>query len=523
MRKWINWALFAVIVASFVSLAHAINYMYYSDTELTVYGDHVHFWHMDTLAGPVRSNDAIAIMQDPHFTDFFISSAADFWYGMAFNPHLDVPPIFNAPRLELPQTAAQFRQWALDQGHFFSPGPGMEARLEILGDSLRIWWRQSGLPFDTLQYFYYSLPESAVVFFDCPMSVFGTVSTNLILGAGGTIGLEDNVLYVSADPLTGIAPAGHGERLVMIAEGDIKVLNTVANGRENSSGAGYNQTNQDMTSIVLDGIYIALNRTFTFAQQNDPDSGYVCNCIPDDRGTIHLFGSVIQKQRGYVHRTTRSSTGYLKQYRYDNTLRHWNFGLWNVRENAVQPSDVNFGDVPLNRSASVIVRVYNDYVPANVTNITVGQPFTCTMSRDTYLFEHQIPVMFTAADTGTFVDSLRFDIPYYNKHVSVPLRARVPRPSSAISILPPSSFILSAFPNPFNARTVVRFELPQVCEASLDVFDITGRKIAALANGTLTSGPHEVNVDGSAWTAGIYFLRLSTPTYQRASKLVLIK
>ncbi|RPH94268.1 T9SS C-terminal target domain-containing protein [candidate division KSB1 bacterium] len=90
-------------------------------------------------------------------------------------------------------------------------------------------------------------------------------------------------------------------------------------------------------------------------------------------------------------------------------------------------------------------------------------------------------------------------------------------------ILHPSSLIFSAAPNPFNARTVVRFELPQTCKVSLDIFDITGRKVATLTHGILASGPHEVNVDGSAWAAGIYFLRLSTPHHQRTSKLVLIK
>jgi hypothetical protein len=87
----------------------------------------------------------------------------------------------------------------------------------------------------------------------------------------------------------------------------------------------------------------------------------------------------------------------------------------------------------------------------------------------------------------------------------------------------PSSFILSCFPNPFNARTEIRFSLPQAGKVSLDVFDITGRKITSLLDQSLSSGEHTVPFDGSAWPSGIYFLRLATPNRQAATKLILLK
>ncbi|MCX6601658.1 MAG: T9SS type A sorting domain-containing protein [bacterium] len=90
-------------------------------------------------------------------------------------------------------------------------------------------------------------------------------------------------------------------------------------------------------------------------------------------------------------------------------------------------------------------------------------------------------------------------------------------------ILHPSSFILSAFPNPFNAQTEIRFALPQAARAELALFDILGRRVATLADGAFTAGEHSVPFDGSNLGSGIYFARLSASHRQTALKLMLIR
>jgi len=522
MRKWTNRALFALCIVGFVSLAHGLNYEYFTHREVTVFGERMCFGDWDTNQhGPVRSNDSIRACALVFHPDYIITTGDTLEYG--FGDRAIAYPVLNAPQLPLPANANTFRQRAIEQGHYFNAGPSMRARVQIMGDSLRIWWSPVGVPFDTSAFVHYPLPDSAVVFFECPLNVFGTVSTVLILGARGRVGLEDNLVYVSADA-GGVAPLGHPEKFVLISESEIKILNTWANGRENSSGLGWAQTNPNLTDIVLDGIYVALGESFTFENQNDPDSGYVFDGSPDDRGTIYLFGSVTQMRRGYVHRSNNSSTGYLKRYRYDNTLRFWNFGLWNIRENVIEPPALNFGDVRLGETATDTIHLFNDYVPPRLDSISTNPPFFGPVATDTLLFHHRLPVSFAASDTGLFQDSLRFRIPYYNLWMSVPLRAHVPAPSSVSSFIPhPSSFSLSAFPNPFNARTEIRFNLPQAGEVSLDVFDLNGRKVAILLEQRLSSGEHTVPFDGSAWPSGIYFLRLTAPNRQAATKLVLLK
>jgi hypothetical protein len=90
-------------------------------------------------------------------------------------------------------------------------------------------------------------------------------------------------------------------------------------------------------------------------------------------------------------------------------------------------------------------------------------------------------------------------------------------------ILPPSSFILSNFPNPFNSTTQIRFDLPQAGHVMLKVFDITGREVAMLKDETTGAGSHAVNFDASSLPSGVYVYRLTNATESQARKMVLLR
>ncbi|MBK8130966.1 MAG: T9SS type A sorting domain-containing protein [bacterium] len=87
----------------------------------------------------------------------------------------------------------------------------------------------------------------------------------------------------------------------------------------------------------------------------------------------------------------------------------------------------------------------------------------------------------------------------------------------------PSSFVLSAYPNPFNPTSTLSFTLAAPQEVSLALYDVQGRMTQQLVNGKMEAGSHDVTVDGSALTSGIYFARLNAGTQSRVAKLVLMK
>jgi len=68
---------------------------------------------------------------------------------------------------------------------------------------------------------------------------------------------------------------------------------------------------------------------------------------------------------------------------------------------------------------------------------------------------------------------------------------------------------LSAFPNPFREAAAIRVSMPQSGEASLRLYDLSGRLMRVLHSGYLEAGNHSFGLDAGRLPAGVYFVRLT--------------
>lgn len=88
---------------------------------------------------------------------------------------------------------------------------------------------------------------------------------------------------------------------------------------------------------------------------------------------------------------------------------------------------------------------------------------------------------------------------------------------------------LAGWPNPFNPRTTVRFDLPRDGRVELAVYDLQGRRVRTLLAGNAAAGPHEVlwqgdDDAGRALPSGVYLARLRGPEGTSAErKLTLVR
>ncbi len=98
--------------------------------------------------------------------------------------------------------------------------------------------------------------------------------------------------------------------------------------------------------------------------------------------------------------------------------------------------------------------------------------------------------------------------------------------------LPVLSQLISAFPNPFNPATSIKFELNQTTEVRLTIYDLRGRFVAELEKGMKSSGVHETSWNGMDQNlqnvgAGIFFARLDViqpdMTHHEVLKLMLLR
>jgi len=64
------------------------------------------------------------------------------------------------------------------------------------------------------------------------------------------------------------------------------------------------------------------------------------------------------------------------------------------------------------------------------------------------------------------------------------------------------------YPNPFNPSTVIQYGIPEASFVSLKVFDLLGRPVSTLVEGTMSAGEHRTLFDASSLPSGVYFYRL---------------
>ncbi len=88
----------------------------------------------------------------------------------------------------------------------------------------------------------------------------------------------------------------------------------------------------------------------------------------------------------------------------------------------------------------------------------------------------------------------------------------------------PLTFALHpAFPNPFNAATTIRFDLPHDSAVTLAVFDVNGRLVETLLQETVPAGSRRLTWDASRHPAGLYFVRIQTDANIAVQRTMLIK
>ncbi|MBI5060293.1 T9SS type A sorting domain-containing protein [candidate division KSB1 bacterium] len=514
--------LFVALLATLFGAAYALNYQWLTDEEMTSFGDRIPiFMPPDTFTGDVHSNSMIAILGAPVFYGRVSTTEDDFWRGVGYNPQFHgPPPFFNAPPVSLGMGVTRLRQACWNRGAVYGT-PQMQARLLLQGGTIRINLWPVGLPFDsTFTEFHYPVSSGEnYLFFLGPLTISGVVAGRIVIGTDARAGIADNILYADADPLTGTTPDSSHDYFALAAAGEIKILNTVANGRENSGGLGLNQTNHDSTSIVLCGAYYAYGESFTFENQNDPDSGYVCECEPDDRGTIYLYGGIVQMRRGQLHRSTRTSTGYRRTLRFDPRLRGWDDLLAPRSEIMSESTDtLSFTSVPVGSTVWDTAYVYTEQA-LSFAGAYATFPWYSPGGSPAYGDSFAVPCRFSPPHSGRYSGTLTVHVGGYEHDIV--LLGETASTSSDIPAVP-RDITLSAYPNPFNSATTIRYSVESTASAELTVFDLTGRAVQRFALRT-TPGGHELAWDAHSLATGLYFARLTSGSQATTTKLLLLK
>lgn len=89
--------------------------------------------------------------------------------------------------------------------------------------------------------------------------------------------------------------------------------------------------------------------------------------------------------------------------------------------------------------------------------------------------------------------------------------------------LPQSAQLVKAYPNPFNPITHIEYELSEETGVELIIYDMLANQIETLVDGRQNSGSYVVTWNASAYSSGIYLVKLKTDHGQYHQKLLLVK
>lgn len=100
---------------------------------------------------------------------------------------------------------------------------------------------------------------------------------------------------------------------------------------------------------------------------------------------------------------------------------------------------------------------------------------------------------------------------------------------SAMQMLPVSGnepeiiSYLSNYPNPFNPRTLIKYDIASEGNVTIKVFDMLGRELAVLVNEYKQAGTYSTDFDGSNLSSGVYYYALEVNGQREVKKMVLVK
>ncbi|MBK8167258.1 MAG: hypothetical protein IPK64_15055 [bacterium] len=240
-------------------------------------------------------------------------------------------------------------------------------------------------------------------------------------------------------------------------------------------------------------------------QGGDPQGLQQLAVYSDYNNTDHGAGNLIESN---VYREQTVTAG--------DVGKTWVFAFDAKRGNLAGASEAKAFIKTLNPAAGWAL---TNFVSANMTTIPeTWSNYSISLTIDASLVGQIFQIGFL--NTATFYEPSA--IFYDNVDLHEDTNSGVP-----VAALPGAE-LRQNYPNPFNPSTRIDFALEKAGNVELSVFDLAGRHVATLRNGTLAAGDHHVVWNGRSDTgaslpAGQYRYVLATVEGRVARSMVLVK
>ncbi len=120
--------------------------------------------------------------------------------------------------------------------------------------------------------------------------------------------------------------------------------------------------------------------------------------------------------------------------------------------------------------------------------------------------------------SGAWRQLVEFQLLLGGKTISEP--AQYP---TDIASLPEQFSLGQNHPNPFNPVTTITYRLIKDINVRLEIYDLTGRKVATLVDQFQPRGQYSVEWNGADMASGVYFYRFTAGSFNDMKRMILLK
>jgi hypothetical protein len=205
-------------------------------------------------------------------------------------------------------------------------------------------------------------------------------------------------------------------------------------------------------------------------------------------------------------------------------------------ELAVAPASVDMGQISLLTGASFKIALVNTGTQTlNISSIVSTNPLFSVSQTSLSIDQETDSVLTVSIDgqssEGTYNTIIQISSDDSDEsYVEIPVTVVVSGETSLIDgeQRVNSFYLAQNFPNPFNPKTTIRFQLPERCSVVLSVFNATGQCIKSSIYDTFGPGQQKLEFSGASMASGIYYYKLTATSesgqvYTDTRKMVFIQ
>ncbi len=267
----------------------------------------------------------------------------------------------------------------------------------------------------------------------------------------------------------------------------------------------------------------------TFIYKNDPNNNYGWDCCPGevDRLLIKfnlpaaLNGKqILSAQVGFYvwNQNNFHDNEYIKIYPMNTAWDEYS-ATWNNASSG-HPWTTPGGDADMTAPVALILHLSDpaswDHAFYPPTNITAVVQQWCSGSRP----NHGLMVV------DECLTGLGFKASEYSEGCRPFLEIVYTDKTDAtvVATEPVEAFQLYGnYPNPFNAGTIIKFDMAAPEDVEIKVFDLLGREMQTLQSGRLQAGHHEVHFSAEQLASGVYIYKVRMGSLQLTGKMLLAR